>query len=129
MHMHKNLKQNKAAVLPFSKLSTFFNLWILCNSMDTKGPINTAPERNLYIYEKVDLFSNYIVTVPTPKSNARYAVNATNHHWISKFFPPEYLITDRGTECLDFEIANCSTVFKVRHSPRIYLAPGRNGLA
>ena len=36
MHKYETLKQNKAAFLPFSKLSNFFNLSM---SMDKKGPL------------------------------------------------------------------------------------------
>ena len=46
----------------------------------------------------VDHFSNYIVTEPTPNNNAQYSMNAIFHHCISKFGPPQYLNTDRGTE-------------------------------
>ena len=74
--------------------------------MDKQGPINPACERNLYIYVIVDQFSIYIVTVPTPK-NAYYAANSLINHWISKFGPPSYLNTDRVTEYLTAEIANC----------------------
>ena len=31
------------------------------------APLHTVSEANLYIYGIVDHFSNYIVTVPTPK--------------------------------------------------------------
>ena len=33
------------------------------------------------------------------------------------------LITDRGTECLNSEMANCCTLFSIRHSPRISYTP------
>ena len=119
-HKYKSMKQNKAAILPFSKLSTFPNHSI---SMDTKGPINPASEGNHYFCVIFDLFSNYIVTVPTPKNNAYYAVNSLNHPWISKFGPPYHLITDRGTEYLNPETANCSTMLNFGHSPRTSHAP------
>ena len=35
--------------------------------MDTENPINPDSEGYHYIYKIVDQFSNYIVTVPTPK--------------------------------------------------------------
>ena len=65
MNKHENRKQNKAAFLTFSKLSTFWNHSI---SMDTKGPLNPAFEDNHYIHVIVDHFRNYIVIVPTPKN-------------------------------------------------------------
>ena len=42
--------------------------------MDTKGPIRSASEGNHYVYVIVVYFSNYIVTVPTLKIIAHYAL-------------------------------------------------------
>ena len=64
MHKYKNMKQNKAAILPFSKL---LNLPNHSTSMDTECPLNPASEGNHYICVIVDQFSKYIATVPTPK--------------------------------------------------------------
>ena len=83
-HKYKIMEQNKIATLPFSKLSTFFNHSF---SIDTKGPLNPASDGNHYFYVIVDHFSNYLVTVPTPKNIFRYAVIAIFHHWIQKFGP------------------------------------------
>ena len=67
------MKTNKAAVLPIMKLSTFLNHSI---SIDTKGPLNPASDGSHYTNVFVDPFSNYVVTVPTPKSNGHSALNA-----------------------------------------------------
>ena len=58
------MKQNKAAMLTFSKMSTSFEHSLF---MDIKGPWNPASEGAQYIYVFVDHFSNYIVTEPPPK--------------------------------------------------------------
>ena len=61
---YKNVKRNKAAIIPLSTLSTFYTH---CISMDSIDPINTASERNQYNYVSFDQFSIYIVTLPTQK--------------------------------------------------------------
>ena len=86
--------------------------------MPSKGPINPVSDGNHYLYVLVDQFSNYFVTVPTPKNDAHYEVNALFHHWISKPGLLQYLITDRGTEFFDSEIANCCSLFNFRQSQR-----------
>ena len=63
-------------------------------SIDTKGPLNPASEKNHYLYVTFDQFSNYIVTVPTPKNRTHYAVDAIFYDWISEFGPLQYLSTD-----------------------------------
>ena len=83
--------------------------------MDTKGPLHHACEENQYIYVVVDHFSNYLVTDPTPKSD-QFAVNSNFHNWISKHGQPQKLITDRGTEYLNSDIAKCSAIFVIRQS-------------
>ena len=113
MHKYKDLKQSKAAILPFSKLSTFFNQSI---SLDTEGLLSFVSEGNHHIYVIVDQFTYYIVTAPTPKNNSHYAVNALNQYWISKLGPPQNLLTDKVTENPNSELKNCCTLFSNRHS-------------
>ena len=43
-------------------------------------------------------------TVPIKQNNAQNAVNSLLHHWITKFGPPVYLVTDRGTEYINSEL-------------------------
>ena len=50
------------------------------------------------------------------------------HHWISSFDLPYYLITDRGAENVNTEIAHCFTLFNIRHSQGTLHAPWTNGL-
>ena len=68
--------------------------------MDTKGPINPPSNQNSYIHVIIDAFSHFVVTVPIKQNNAQNAVNSLLHHWITKFGPPVYLVTDRGTNTL-----------------------------
>ena len=96
--------------------------------MDTKGPINPPSNQNSYIHVIIDAFSHFVVTVPTKRNNAQNAVNSLLHHWITKFGPPVYLVTDRGTEYTNSEFANLCTTMGIRHSPRTPYAPWTNGL-
>ena len=94
--------------------------------MDTKGPLNPESDGIHCFFLIVDDFSNYIVTVPTPQNMAHYGVNAITRHWLSKFGPPQNLITDGGTEYSTFEMENCCTLFNICHSPRTSHAPWTN---
>ena len=96
--------------------------------MDTKGPINPPSNQNSYIHVIVDAFSHFVVTVPIKQNNAQNAVNSLLHHWITKFGPPVYLVTDRGTEYINSEFANLCTTMGIRHSPRTPYGPWTNGL-
>ena len=49
-------------------------------------------------------------------------------HWISKFGPRQYLITAKGTENPNSEMAYRCTVFSYRHSPGISDTFWTNGL-
>ena len=110
---------------PSQKMLHIFNYRI---SMDTKGPINPPSNQNSYIHVIVDAFSHFVVTVPIKQNNAQNAVNSLLHHWITKFGPPVYLVTDRGTEYINSEFANLCTTMGIRHSPRTPYAPWTNGL-
>ena len=76
----------------------------------------------------VDAFSHFVVTVPVKQINAQNAAYSLLHHWITKFGPPIYLVTDRGSEYNISEFANLCTTMGIRHSPRTPYAPRKNGL-
>ena len=69
-----------------------------------------------------------MVTVPVKQNNAQNAVNSLLHHWITKFGPPVYLVTDRGSDYINSELANLCTTMGIIHSPRTPYAPWTNGL-
>ena len=48
--------------------------------------------------------------------------------WVSKTGRPQYLITDKGTEDPNSEMAICCTPIKIRHSLRCSYAPRTNRL-
>ena len=77
----------------FSEYASYFNYRI---SMETKGPINPPSKQNSYIHVIVDAFSHFVITVSIKHNNAQNTVNSLLHHWITKFGPPVYLVTDRG---------------------------------
>ena len=96
--------------------------------MDTKGPINPPSNQNSYIHVIVDAFSHFVVTVLVKQNNAQNGVNSLLHPWTTKFGPPVYLVTDRGSEYINSELANLCTTMGIRHSPRTPYAPWTNGL-
>ena len=122
---HFNQKIQTATRQTISENASFFNYRI---SMDTKGPIIPPSKQNSYIYVIVDAFSHFVVTVPVKQNNAQNAVNSLLHHWITKFGPPIYLVTDRGSEYIKFEFANLCTTMGIRPSPITPYAPWTNGL-
>ena len=92
---HINQKLQTASIQTFSENASYFNYRI---SLDTKGPIN-PPSKSKFIHSRiVDAFSHFVVTVPIKQNNAQNAVNSLLHHWITKFGPPVYLVTDREPE-------------------------------
>ena len=118
-------KQNIAPPLPFHENANYFNYRV---SIDTKGPINPSSNGNHYIFVMVDAFSNYVVVVPAPRINAKYAINTLVNHWIVKFGPPLYLVSDRGSEYINQEVLQTLTLFNITHSPRTPYSPWTNGL-
>ena len=87
------LKIINAPIHPFSKHASFINYRL---SMDTKNPINLTPQNKSCIHVIVDAFNLFVVTVPIESNNAKTAVTTLLHHWIAKYGPSVYLVTDRG---------------------------------
>ena len=103
-------------------------LSIIAFFLDTKGPINPPSHNKSYIHVIIDAFSHFVVTVPIKASNAKTAIKTLLHHWIIKFGPPIYLVTDRGSEYVNKEMAHLCTLMGIRHSPRTAYSPWTNGL-
>ena len=119
------MKIHTAPTQPFSEHAPSFNYRI---SMDTKGPINPLSHNKSYILVIIDAFSHFVVTVPIKSNNAKTALKTLLHHWIIKFGPPIYLVTDRGSEYVNKEMVQLCTLKRIRHSPRTAYSPWTNGL-
>ena len=122
---HINQKIQTAKIQTFSENASYFNYRI---SMDTKGPINPPSNQNSYIHVIVDAFSHFVVTVHVKQNNSQNAVNSLLHHLITKFGPPVFLVTVRGSEYNISDFANLCTTMGIRHSTRTPYAPWTNGL-
>ena len=108
------MKNQTAPTQSFAERAPSFHYRI---PMSTKGPINPPPEPKSYIHVIVDAFSHFIVTVPIKSNNAKTAVKTLLHHWINKYGPPIYLVTDRGSEYIYDDMAHLCTHMGIRHSP------------
>ena len=122
---HFNMKIQTAPTQSFSEHAPSFNY---CISMDTKDPINPPSYKESFIHVMIDAFSHFVVTVPIKSNNAKTAIKILLHHWIIKFGPPIYLVTDRGSEYVNKEMAHLCTRMGIRHSPRTAYFPWTNGL-
>ena len=122
---HFNMKIQTAPTQSFSEHAPSFKYRI---SVDTKGPIDTPSHNKSYIHVIIDAFSPFVVTVPIKSKNAKTAIKPLLHHWIFKFGPPIYLVTDRGSEYVNKEMAHLCTLMGIRHSPRTAYSPWTNGL-
>ena len=117
---HFNMKIQTAPTQSFLEHASSFNYRI---SMDTKGPINPPSQHKSYIHVIVDAFSHFVVTVPIKSNNAKTAVITSLHHWITKYGPPLYLVTDRGSEYVNKDMAHLCTLMGIRHSLRTAYSP------
>ena len=122
---HFKIKIQTAPTQSFSEHDPSFNYRI---SMDTKGPINPPSHNKSYIHVIIDAFSHFVVTVPIKSNNAKTAIKTFLHHWIIKFGPSIYLVTDRGSKYVNKEMAHLCTLMGTRHSPRTSYSPWTNGL-
>ena len=124
---NKHIKQKiqTATIQTISENASYFNYQI---SIDTKGSISPPSKQNSYNHVIVDAFNHFVVTVPVKQNIAQNAVNSLLHHWITKFGPHVYLVTDRGSEYTNSQLANLCTTMGIRLSPRTPYAPWTNGL-
>ena len=81
----------------------------------------------LHTTNLVYAFTHFVVTVPIKSNNAKTAIKTLLHHWIIEFGPPIYIVTDRGSEYVNREMAHLCTLMGIRHSPRTAFSPWTNG--
>ena len=122
---HFNMRIQIAPTQSFSEYAPSFNNRI---SVTTKGPINTPSQHKSYIHVIVDAFSHFVVKFPIKSKNAKTAVKTLLHHWITNFGSPIYLVTDRGSEYVNNEMARLCTLMGSRHCLRTAYSPWTNGL-
>ena len=91
---HFNMKIQNAPTQSFSEHAPSFSYRI---SIDTKGAINSPSHKKYCLHVVIDAFSHFVVTVPFKTNNAKTTIKTLLHHWIIKFGPPLYLVTDRGS--------------------------------
>ena len=119
---HFYMKIYTAPTHSFSEHVPSFNYRL---SMDTKRPINPPPHNKSYIHVIIDSFSHFVVTVPINS-----AIKTLLHHWIHwiiKFGPPIYFVTDRGSEYVNKEMAHLSTLMGNRLFRKTAYSPWTNG--
>ena len=117
--------QNISPLLPFYENATHFNYRI---SVDTKGTISPSFHNNSYIFVIIDAFSHFVVTNPALHITSKYAIRTLLRRWITKFEPPQYLVTDRGIEHLNRYMAHLCSLFDINHSLRTQYSPWTNDL-
>ena len=91
--------------------------------MDTKGPISPYSHNNPYVLVIIDAFSHFVVTKPAPHIKSKHAIQTLTHHWITKFGPPQYLVT----EYINQDMAHLCSLFNINHSPSTPNSPWTNG--
>ena len=64
------------------------------------------------------LVRDFFVTVPIISNKAKTAVKTLLHHWVTKYGPPIYLVTDRGSEYINKGNAHLCTLLGITHSLR-----------
>ena len=74
-------------------------------------------------------FIHYVAFNPVPHCNAYYAYTTLCEQWIAKFGLPETLVTDNGTEFINYEIITLSHLNNIKHQPQTPHALWTNGLA
>ena len=95
----------------------------LSNIIEYKRTYKFTIKSKLIYSCDVDAFSHFVATVPVKQNNAQNVVNSLLHHWITKFRPPIYFVTDRGSEYNNSKNAILCTTMENRHSPRTPYSP------
>ena len=56
---------------------------------------------------------------PTPNINSKHAIHTFFYHWITKFGPPQNLVTDRGTEYIYQDMAHLCSIFHNKNTRHV----------
>ena len=109
-----NMKIQTAPTQSFSEHAPSSNYWIF---LDIKRTYNPPAQHKSYIHLVIDAFSHFVVTIPIKSNNAETAMKTLLHHRIIKFGPPIYLVTVRGSEYVNNEMAQLCTLMGIDIPP------------
>ena len=96
--------------------------------MDTKRPISPSSQGNFYTFVIIDAFSHFVVTKHAPQIPSKYAIQTLPNHWLTKFGPPPYLVTDRGTKYSNQDMTHLCSLINFNLSPQTPYSPWTKGL-
>ena len=79
--------------------------------MNSKYPVNRFSRRKPYIHVINDAFSHFVIN----SNNAKTAVKTLPHKWNFNHGQPMYLVTERGSENVNVDMAQRCTLLRTRH--------------
>ena len=95
MSLQQTLQNENCTYSNFLRTRSFFELPYVSGQKRHNNPLS---QNKSYIHVIVDAFSHFVVTVPIKSNYAKNAVETPLRHWIIKFGPSIYLVTDRGSK-------------------------------
>ncbi len=100
--------------------------------IDIVGPLEpstTSPTRNLrYLITMVDSHTRWLEAVPVGEITAEIVCKTFMYHWVARFGPPLYLISDRGTQFHSELLKNLNELLGINQIRTCAYNPKANGM-
>ncbi|KHJ86189.1 integrase core domain protein [Oesophagostomum dentatum] len=82
---------------------------------DIVGPLPLTLVGNKFVIVFVDAFSKFIIVEPIPDQKATTITNVFINRFVSRFGPPENLVTDQGTNFMSEIFSNTLKTLNITH--------------
>jgi len=98
-------------------------------SIDILGPMPRTSRGFRYILVITDRYSKLVQTVPLTKITALSVAQAFCERWVFQYGPPEYLLSDRGTQFVSKFMQKVCKILGIRQAFTAAYHPQTNGQA
>ena len=83
-------------------------------SIDILGPLTRTTRGNTHLVVITDRYSKLTLAVPVSNTDAYNVAKTFMEHWVFKYGPPQYLLSDRGTQFLSRFMQRCCAILGIR---------------
>jgi transposase InsO family protein/predicted RNA methylase len=95
--------------------------------IDLVGPLPVTQNENKYVLTIMDRFTHFVRAIPLKTKEANEVIEALLNNWIFLFGHPTKIVSDNGTEFVNFRLEELCQLWNIDHKRTSAYHPESNG--